>query len=390
MKKALRVLALAAVVLIAAVGLVVVTGIVPIKASSGHLPITAWLLNFAMERSVATHSQGIAVPPLDDERLVMRGAGHYEVGCLWCHGGPNSQVPRVPLAMTPHPPELTAELDKWDPEELFTIVRHGVKFTAMPAWPSSHRDDEVWAVVAFLERFPKMTPAEYAQLSGRARRDELRELVRQPLAGDAAPAALPPTIVIERCAACHDSDGLGRGAYPKLAAQTQEYLVAALRAYREGQRHSGTMGPISAALSDADIDRVASYYHALRAESRDRPTDDQAQKLLQDSIESEADNLAEGERIARDGLLKERAGACLECHSGGEMQRSLRYPKLAGQYEDYLVQQLRLFRSDARGGSDHAHVMHNIAEAMTDAQIIAVSKYFAVQPADAADQTADQ
>ena len=385
MKKALRWLALAAVLLIAVVGLVVVSGVVPVKASSGHLPITAWMLNFAMERSVSTHSSGIAVPPLADAALVMRGAGHYEIGCLWCHGGPNSQVPRVAMQMTPHPPELTAELEKWQPEELFTIVRHGVKFTAMPAWPSSHRDDEVWAVVAFLERFPKMTSAEYLQLSGRTLRDEQRERVRQPPEQTATVGALPPTLVIERCVACHDTDGLGRGAYPKLAGQTSEYMIASLRAYRDGQRHSGTMGPIAAALSDNEISQVAAYYHALRPATSDPNVPSHA-PATEGSAGGDAESLAQGERIARDGLVKERAGACLECHSGAKVQRNLRYPKLAGQYEDYLVQQLRLFRSNDRGGSDRAHIMHNIAEAMTDGQIDAVAKYFALQTADAADQ----
>ena len=42
------------------------SGIMPIKASSGHWPITAWLLNFTMRRSVITHSLGMNAPKLDD------------------------------------------------------------------------------------------------------------------------------------------------------------------------------------------------------------------------------------------------------------------------------------------------------------------------------------
>ncbi len=36
-------------------GLVVLSGLVPVTASSGHFPITAWGLELAMERSVATN-----------------------------------------------------------------------------------------------------------------------------------------------------------------------------------------------------------------------------------------------------------------------------------------------------------------------------------------------
>ena len=51
---------IAVLLLVAAVGgmLVAASGIVPIKASSGHWPITAWFLNFSMGRSVATHTIG--------------------------------------------------------------------------------------------------------------------------------------------------------------------------------------------------------------------------------------------------------------------------------------------------------------------------------------------
>ena len=51
-----------------------------------HWPITEWILNTGMERSVATHSLGIDPPDLDNPDLVLKGAGHYEIGCRPCHG----------------------------------------------------------------------------------------------------------------------------------------------------------------------------------------------------------------------------------------------------------------------------------------------------------------
>ena len=42
--------------------LVAASGIVPLKASSGHWSITAWFLHFAMRRSVATHTLGLQAP----------------------------------------------------------------------------------------------------------------------------------------------------------------------------------------------------------------------------------------------------------------------------------------------------------------------------------------
>ena len=81
--------------------LLLVSGVVPIKASSGHWALTAAILDFAKTRSVSTHSWGITAPPLEDEALVLRGAGHYESACLPCHGGPHRTIPPVMSAMTP-------------------------------------------------------------------------------------------------------------------------------------------------------------------------------------------------------------------------------------------------------------------------------------------------
>ena len=67
--------------------------------------------------------------------------------------------------MTPPPPELTGRVSRYKAEELFSIVKHGIKFTGMPAWPVQQRDDEVWAVVAFLRRMPEVDAAEYRRLA---------------------------------------------------------------------------------------------------------------------------------------------------------------------------------------------------------------------------------
>src|SRR5690606_22829684 len=138
--------------------LVVASGVVPIKASSGHWAVTRWLLEFASSRSVATHTLGGPPPPaLDDPAPALRGAGHYDTGCRPCHGAPALPSPSIAAAMTPSPPYLPPAVPKWEADELFYIVKHGVKFTGMPAWPAQGRDDEVWAMVAFLVQLPGMS-----------------------------------------------------------------------------------------------------------------------------------------------------------------------------------------------------------------------------------------
>jgi cytochrome c553 len=332
------------------------SGVINIGASSGHWAVTDWFLHYVMRQSVETHAMGIEVPPLDDPALVHRGAGHYATGCAPCHGAPGQPRSAVALTMTPKTPFLPARVEQWDPSELFWIVRHGVKFTAMPAWVAQERSDEVWAMVAFLLQLPTMEPEQYRRLA--RGEEEVHEAGLEGLSDPFEPLLLD-------CARCHGRDGTGRGvgAFPKLLGQSEAYLVASLRAYALGLRHSGIMQPAVAQLSEAEMRRLARHYAAAGAPDSASP--------------GGGSDL--GEEIARHGVPADGIPACATCHepAGG---RYPAYPALRGQTTDYLAQQLRLFRDGVRGGTAYAHIMETIARRMSDAQIEAVASYLGYEP----------
>lgn len=330
------------------------TGLVTITASSGHWAITEWFLHFAMRRSVVTHALLIEPPAggLDDPALILQGAGHYERGCRSCHGAPGDRMPPVPAAMTPHPPALTPRVNHWRPRELFYIVRHGVKMTGMPAWPGDGRDDEVWAVVAFLRQLPDMEADRYR---------ELALGVGTPALDNSASA---PEIVVHACARCHGVDGLGRGAvFPPLAGQRLGYLRRALDAYAASQRHSGIMEPIAAHLNADEREQAAQYYAALAPPPAQPGVDQQA--------------VARGRRLAQEGNPRRHVPACAECHLPNGSRINDAYPLLAGQSARYLAQQLRLMQARRRGGSEYLHLMHEFVDDLDEQNITDVAAFFA-------------
>lgn len=341
--------------------LVAASGIIPIKASSGHWKITRWFLTFSMHRSFSTHSLGIEAPPLDDPALVLRGAGAYETNCRPCHGSPELRHPRVARRMLPEPPYLPEKISEWEPEELFSLVKHGVKLTGMPAWPTQKRDDEVWAMVAFLLAFEDLDAEGYRRLVyGPAPPPP----EGAPIEGLLGPQNVPEAVTAS-CGRCHGADGLGRGvgAFPRLAGQRPAYLQAALQAYARGERHSGIMGPIAAGLSAEEMRELALYYSGLEAPSpAPRPADAAA--------------IERGRAIAHQGVPSYRIPSCMDCHGPGAVRRNPVYPDLAGQYARYLVLQLELFDKQHRGGSPYAHLMHPVAARLTPEQRRDVAAYY--------------
>ena len=69
----------------------------------------------------------------------------------------------------------------------------------------------------------------------------------------------------QMCEGCHEIPGW-RTAFPevyqvpKIVGQHEAYMVAALKAYRSGERSHPSMRGIAASLSDADIADLAAYY----------------------------------------------------------------------------------------------------------------------------------
>lgn len=344
--------------------LMVISGVVPIRASSGHWAFTAAFLDFAKTRSVSTYSWGITAPPLEDEALVLTGAGHYETACLPCHGGPGRSIPPVMSAMTPTPPELTERITRWAPEELFSIVKHGIKFTGMPAWPVQQRDDEMWAMVAFLRRMPKLDAAGYRRLVY-----GVPEPANAPPDLSRAGSEPPPRAVRDVCWRCHNVNGTGRGpgVFPSLAGQRASYLYGSLRAFRDRNRFSGIMGEIATGLSDQDMREIAAYFERLPSRKPEGSGDD--------------GSMARGRTIATEGLPERDIPACAECHGPTALPKNPAYPRLAAQHVRYLTSQLMLLQERRRGGTPNVNLMHVFVNRLHQNEIRDVAYYYSTLPA---------
>ncbi len=90
--------------------------------------------------------------------------------------------------------------------------------------------------------------------------------------------------------------------------------------------------------------------------------------------------IARGKQIAGHGIPSQRVPICAECHGPGPDPRNPNYPELAGQYAEYLVLQLTLFKNQQRGGTANAHLMRRVAHGLTAEQMRDVASYYESLP----------
>lgn len=177
--KTLKYLMLIATGVFVVVGFFIYSGIYPMGADVPHNKLTYWLLETVREQSIGSASRGIAVPPLDDPELLLVGGPDYNDMCVACHLKPGKTQSDMSIGLYPIPPNLSKREDEHghaddghsDPEESsrrqFWMIKHGIKASGMPAWGPTHDDQRIWAMVAFLQKLPELTPDQYQILTAR-------------------------------------------------------------------------------------------------------------------------------------------------------------------------------------------------------------------------------
>ena len=142
--------------------LIVWTGAYNVAAGVGHTGVGRWLLDTALHRSVKVRADEA---PLDIRNADLRsGFSEFQEYCVHCHGAPGVKPHEWTTGMVPNPPELSRAAADWTPQQVFWIVKHGIKMTGMPAFKDTESDETIRNIAAFVEHMEGMSPQEYAQL----------------------------------------------------------------------------------------------------------------------------------------------------------------------------------------------------------------------------------
>lgn len=173
------------------------------------------------------------------------------------------------------------------------------------------------------------------------------------------------------CVACHGADGGGQAAagFPRLAGLNAAYLRKQLEDFASGVRANPTMQPMAAALNTEERAALADYYSRLPVPATPAATAS-PEVALRDA----------GSRLARDGRWNIHLPGCDQCHAPGGVGVGDHFPPLAGQSALYIANQLRAWKQGSRH-NDPLQLMQSVAGKLDDADIAAVSAWYAGQPA---------
>jgi cytochrome c553 len=157
------------------------------------------------------------------------------------------------------------------------------------------------------------------------------------------------------CAGCHAITGYSNSypSYhvPRIGGQHAEYVVAALKAYQTAQRKHTSMQANATTLSQDDMEDIALYVSRFRNTNAALP--------VTGDIKKGAD----------------KAGLCAGCHGEDGNSEDSAYPKLAGQYESYLIKALKEYKSGTRKNA----IMAGFAAGLSDEDITDIAAYYTSQ-----------
>jgi mono/diheme cytochrome c family protein len=113
-------------------------------------------------------SAGITVPAeLETATNVKSGAQLYSMNCAMCHAAPGTSLSPVGRGIYPSAPFLLAATRKNHPNQMFWVIKNGVKMTGMAAFGKSFTDQQMWDLAAFLQKDRGISAAAYAKAAAK-------------------------------------------------------------------------------------------------------------------------------------------------------------------------------------------------------------------------------
>ena len=144
----------------AVIGLICWTGSYDVAATNPPGRMEKKFAAFALNRAIQKRAP-VRTNPSSKPEDIRAGLAHYKENCLDCHGAPGVEESEFGQGLNPPAPDLTLPaVQRMRDGELFWVVSNGIRMTGMPAFSPTHKQEEIWKIVAFVRHLPEITKEE--------------------------------------------------------------------------------------------------------------------------------------------------------------------------------------------------------------------------------------
>jgi cytochrome c553 len=170
---------------------------------------------------------------------------------------------------------------------------------------------------------------------------------------------------LSRCVTCHTLSGNSIvPIWPKIAEQHFDYVIKQLMEFKkgkEGDRFDPNMFAMLQGINENELIELAEHFSK--------------QPLEKSKGSANSLRFENGKAIYLYGDANNKVTGCVGCHGiDGTGNKLAKFPILKWQHKDYLITQMKKFKSGERS-NDFNSIMRDIANSMTDEQMIAVAEY---------------
>ncbi|GAC1308132.1 MAG: hypothetical protein NVSMB19_21220 [Vulcanimicrobiaceae bacterium] len=138
----------------------VFAGVLPSGADVTPPAAEEWAARTSLHAAIARETRSLSnVVPLSDDAL-LAGVKSYGQNCAICHGAADAKPSTLAKGFYIKSPQLAKDGVEDDPEATtFWKLKHGIRFTAMPAFGGNLSDEELWKIALLLKHMDKLPPA---------------------------------------------------------------------------------------------------------------------------------------------------------------------------------------------------------------------------------------
>ena len=188
-------------VILGCLALVVEFGGFPMGADAHAGSIETQLGHWTHDSWVRHHAPHEADPVGVNDQRLMHGAALYQGNCAACHGGENYDHSPLHQGVYPGVPQFMRRVDEHgghhgghhrqpsaaqqqaQADHMFFVIKHGIRFTGMPAWDYNMNDNDIWEVVNFMRNMGRLPPDV---------QQAWRQMPMSPIAATTTPMSMAP------------------------------------------------------------------------------------------------------------------------------------------------------------------------------------------------------